>query len=44
MREDGLGRLGVFLNYDPTDFGIKVVGGSRLEREGKGLNRSGSEK
>ncbi len=30
MRDDGLGRLGVFLRYDPTDFGIKVVGGSRL--------------
>lgn len=31
VRDDGLGRLGVFLNYDPSDFGIKVV-------KGKGLN------
>lgn len=30
MREDGLGRLGVFLNHDPADFGVKVVGGRRL--------------
>lgn len=31
MRSDGLGRLGVFLNYDPADFGMKVVRGNRLE-------------
>lgn len=31
LRDDGLGRLGVFLNYNPADFGIKVVGGSRLD-------------
>lgn len=30
MRDDGLGRLGVFLNYDPSDFGIKIVKGNRL--------------
>lgn len=24
MREDGLGNLGVFLNYDPTDFGLEA--------------------
>jgi hypothetical protein len=30
MRDDGLGRLGVFLNHDPSDFGIKVVKGNRL--------------
>lgn len=30
IRDDGLGRLGVFLNHDPSDFGIKVVKGSRL--------------
>ncbi len=31
MRDDGLGRLGVFLNYDPAEFGQKVVQGRRLE-------------
>jgi hypothetical protein len=31
MREGGLGRLGVFLNYDPAEFGQKVVQGRRLE-------------
>jgi predicted Zn-ribbon and HTH transcriptional regulator len=30
MRDDGLGRLGVFLNHDPSDFGIKVVKGNGL--------------
>jgi hypothetical protein len=26
MREDGMGRLGVFLDYDPRDFGIPLTG------------------
>ena len=32
MRDDGPGRLGVFLRYDPADFGLAVATGSPLRR------------